>query len=178
MKRLMAMVLVLMLCAGAMAESGIDWSQYSDESLKAIIDEMADTLIEAREEQDRRAFAADKARAVELKDLVTGPIYDLTGVYKSCLLDDVTINENMGTYEPGDFVALIYMTYSIKTNNDRNMIMDFSETMANGIYKACPDINDICFFWTFPEYNANGKVAYVVEDATVKLDNEMLPLAG
>ena len=55
MKRMFALMVVLMLLGGAMADTGIDWSDYPDESLKSTIEELQEMLNEANAELSRRS---------------------------------------------------------------------------------------------------------------------------
>ena len=54
MKRVVLVALVLMLCVGALADSGIDWTQYPDDELQSTIDDLTEMINEARAELDSR----------------------------------------------------------------------------------------------------------------------------
>lgn len=54
MKRVILFALVLILCAGALADTGIDWSYYTNDELRIRIDELNEMLKEAQAELDSR----------------------------------------------------------------------------------------------------------------------------
>lgn len=54
MKRVLVLVLVMMLCFGALADTGIDWTQYSEEEINKTIDEMSEMVDEAKAELENR----------------------------------------------------------------------------------------------------------------------------
>ena len=43
------------------------------------------------------------------------------GDYSGAKLDRITINENLGTEEPDDYIALVYFTFERKTPMKRQM---------------------------------------------------------
>ena len=59
------------------------------------------------------------------------------GVYKNTKLDRITVNENLGTEEDGDYIALVYLIFDIKnTKETGNEVMrmysdDLAATLAD-----------------------------------------------
>ena len=54
MKKLLSFIVIMMLCVGALADSGIDWSQYPDGVLENTINELTEMLNEANKEMESR----------------------------------------------------------------------------------------------------------------------------
>lgn len=54
MKQVFALMVVLMLLGSAMADTGIDWSEYPDDSLRSTIEELQEMLNEANVELSKR----------------------------------------------------------------------------------------------------------------------------
>ena len=60
MKRVILFALVLMLCAGALADTGIDWTQYPDDELQSTYDDLKEMLREVENEISSRTEADDQ----------------------------------------------------------------------------------------------------------------------
>jgi len=56
----------LMLCAGALADTGIDWSQTPDEELQNTIDELTEMLEDAKAEMEKRKGSEEPANEVRV----------------------------------------------------------------------------------------------------------------
>ena len=65
MKRLIALIIVLMLCSIAIAED-IDWSRYPDDELQATIDELTDMLNGAKAEMESRGQSEEPSQEVRV----------------------------------------------------------------------------------------------------------------
>lgn len=73
-------------------------------------------------------------------------------------LDDITVNEDMGTDEDGDYVVLVNLTWNQKNkgSTSQEMLDLYSSDMAARTYKDLPEVQELCIFWTVPYLN-DGK---------------------
>lgn len=107
-------------------------------------------------EQEKELNEAEKIEKV-IRDRID------EGEYRSTKLDRITVNENLGTEEGGDYIALVYLKFDIKnTKNTGNKMMrmysdDLVAAMASkGITNVC----EAAVFWE-DEYNdRNLKYTY------------------
>lgn len=100
-------------------------------------------------------------RKSELEKAIRNRIND--GDYTYTKLDRITINENLGTDIPDDYIVLVYFIFDIKnTRNTGNNLMrmysdDLVATLAN---KGITDISEAAIFWE-DQYNSRSvKYAY------------------
>ena len=73
-------------------------------------------------------------------------------------LDDITVNEDMGTDEDGDYVVLVNLTWNQKNkgSTSQEMLDLYSSDIAARTYKDLPEVQELCIFWTVPYLN-DGK---------------------
>jgi len=109
---------------------------------------------------------ADVIKEVDRKSEIEALIKDRINDddYKNTKLDRITINENLGTDTPNDYIALVYFEFDIQnTRKTGNEVMrmysdDLVATLAeNGV----TDISEAVIFWE-DEYN-NRTVKYAFE---------------
>ena len=64
----------LILCSSAIADTGIDWTQYPDDNLQSTIDDLTEMLDEAKAEKDRRTreAIASSTLGIETSVLLAG----------------------------------------------------------------------------------------------------------
>lgn len=81
--------------------------------------------------------------------------------YNNTTVDKITLNDNLGTDAEGDFVALIYLTWSVKNKADttKKVIAMYSEDFAARIGTSVPEVTDTAMFWTIPYFQESGSVA-------------------
>jgi len=85
------------------------------------------------------------------------------GDYSGAKLDRITINENLGTEEPDDYIALVYFTFERPNTRITASKMtklysdDIVATLAN---KGIRDISEAIIFWEDNYNNRNLKYAY------------------
>ena len=73
-------------------------------------------------------------------------------------IDDIVINENLGTEsDDSDYVALVYLTWTQKNGPDltKKMMAMYSEDFAARIGESLPTVTDFAVFWTIPYYSEN-----------------------
>jgi hypothetical protein len=75
--------------------------------------------------------------------------------YTSTDVSSVTVNENYGTDEDGDYVLLVYLTWNVKNSVDmtNKMLAMYSEDFAARVGTDIPKVNDFAVFWTVPYYS-------------------------
>lgn len=189
MKRIFIFVLALTLCAGALADTGIDWTLYPDDELQSTIDDLTEMLNEAQAEVDRRTEAsettdddflegmiADQKRTAEVKE----KIFEAFEYYGKMILfpvNRVEVNPNYGTYESGDFIASIYMTYDGKTNktSDYNLIVKCATNVATIITHGPKEVCEMVVYVDLPAYDSSAKIQFLMIDGSLEYGDAMFP---
>jgi len=130
----------------------------SDEEIAEIESEKKETVI----------LEKDKSYEIEqaVKNIIKAKINENT--YRGTKLNRITINENLGTDTPDDYIALIYLVFDVKnTVKTGNEVMrmysdDIVATLAEkGITK---NISEAAIFWE-DDYNGRTvKYAYEYRD--------------
>ena len=187
MKRILVFVLVLMLCVGALADTGIDWTQYPDDELQSTIDDLTEMLNEAQAEVERRTETKeDNDVAGLLADMqqtetVKGKIIEAFEYYRKMILfpvDRVEVNPNYGTTENGDFIASIYMTYDKKTDkaSDYDMIVKCATNVATVITHGAKEVCEMVVYVDLPAYESSAKIQqFVNEKGRLEYGDAMFP---
>lgn len=89
------------------------------------------------------------------------------GDYTSTELDKITINENLGTDTPDDFVALIYFDFKVKNRRKTGnevMRMYSDDLVATLAKRGMKNISEAAIFWKDKYNNRNVKYAYEYRD--------------
>lgn len=184
MRRVFVFVLALMLCAGALADTGIDWSQYPDDELQSTIDDLTEMLDEAQAELDSRTNDADIGGMLSdynQTDAIKERINETLQQYWKMVLfpvDSVTVNPNLSTTADGDFIALFYMTYDDKTDrvSDYNLIVKCATNIATVIHMDIKEISEMTVFVDLPKYNSSAKIQqFVNEKGRLEYGDAMFP---
>ena len=78
--------------------------------------------------------------------------------YANTVVDSITLNNNYGTDEDGDYVALIYLTWNVQNGADmtKRMIKMYSEDFAARIATDVLEVTDVAMFWTIPYHHIEG----------------------
>lgn len=87
----------------------------------------------------------------------------VTGHYDRTEINRITINDDLGTAEAGDYIALVYLTWNVKNKGKtaRDMLVMYSDDLAATVADDCSNVQEIAVFWTVPYLNdANAKRAY------------------
>jgi len=81
--------------------------------------------------------------------------------YASTEVSDITINENLGTDDSGDYIALVTLTWNVKNKPDltKKMLAMYSEDYAARIGSDIPKVSELCIFWIVPYYSDSDTVA-------------------
>lgn len=75
----------------------------------------------------------------------------------------ITINEDLGTDAEGDYIALVYITWTQKNSGktSKEMLKLYSDDLASTVAQECENVQEIAIFWTVPYLNnANAKCSY------------------
>lgn len=97
MKRVFVLVLVLMLCAGALADTSIDWKSMSDEEISAII-EAGQAELKSRVAVSDSAFVVTSGTVLINTNGITVTVSDEPRIFVDSVCFDVVI-ENHSEYE-------------------------------------------------------------------------------
>lgn len=71
--------------------------------------------------------------------------------YKSTSIKDITINDNLGTEEEGDYITLIYLSFDVKNKAKtvKEMVDMYSSDLGARLANE-KDISEIAIFWEVP----------------------------
>ncbi len=92
-------------------------------------------------------------------------------------IESLTINENLGTEEDGDYIILAKLTWNQKNkaSTSLNMLSMYSSDFAARIGTDQPPVNEVAIFWTIPYLeNANAKWSYERSDYGMYLSDSMM----
>ena len=87
--------------------------------------------------------------------------------YTNTILDDLTVNDDLGTDADGDYVVLVNLTWNRKNTGktSQEMLDMYSSDMAARIYQDMPEVQELCIFWTVPYLNdGTAKISFERED--------------
>lgn len=75
--------------------------------------------------------------------------------YTLTTISSVTVNENYGTDEDGDYVLLVYVTWSQKNPQDltKTVLSMYSEDYAARVGTDINNVSEFTVFWTVPYYS-------------------------
>lgn len=178
MKKILSLIAILLLIGSiAIADTIIDWSQYSDEELETIIDE-------AYEELDRRidgGYAAslikEEEGVSELAERIKADLEKKGTIVDYATIDDITVNPNYGTTRSGDYIALVYMTYSDDRGpkTDGSFLISMSDSIGRIIGENYPSVNILTVFWELPIYDSNAKASFELKDGRMAFTDMFWP---
>lgn len=83
--------------------------------------------------------------------------------YRKTDIESITINADLGTEEPDDHVALVYLTWNVMNTGSmsKEMLSMYSEDLAATLGNECPSVQEVAIFWTVPYLNdATAKCSY------------------
>lgn len=99
--------------------------------------------------------------------------------YSSTDVTEIILNENAGTDDEGDYVALVYLTWNVKNKPDmtKQMLAMYSEDFAARVGQDIESITDFAIFWTVPYYSETdtaAKYSYERKDGGMYQTDEMI----
>lgn len=101
----------------------------------------------------------------------------ITEHYPRTDIDKIEINEDLGTEEEGDYVALIYLTWNVKNKPEmtEQMLQMYSDDMAASLAIDHPEVQAMAVFWEVPYLNASAsKWSYGRKDGGMYMDDKVL----
>lgn len=138
------------------------------------------TLIESRETEkfteSRETKDTEKTVESEVTENTEISEYDkvktqiksyINANYTNTILDDLTVNDDLGTDADGDYVVLVNLTWNQKNTGktSQEMLDMYSSDMAARIYQDMPEVQELCIFWTVPYLNdGTAKISFERKD--------------
>lgn len=102
--------------------------------------------------------------------------------YTYCDITELTINEDLGTEEAEDYIALVYITWNQKNSGtmSREVLEMYSNDLAYRIDQDKKEIQEVAIFWTVPYLNnAQAKWSFERKDDGMYLsDNVFSPASA
>ena len=101
----------------------------------------------------------------------------ITENYTYTSIESISINENLGTDEDGDYIILARLTWNQKNkaSTSKEMLSMYSSDFAARIGTEQPSVKEVAIFWTIPYLdNASAKWSYERVDAGMQLSDNML----
>ena len=101
----------------------------------------------------------------------------ITENYTYTNINSISINENLGSEEDGDYIILARLTWNQKNRGatSRDMLSMYSSDFAARIGMDQPSVKEVAIFWTIPYLdNASAKWSYERVDAGMQLSDNML----
>ncbi len=101
----------------------------------------------------------------------------ITENYTYTSIESISINENLGTEEKGDYTILARLTWNQKNraSTSKEMLSMYSSDFAARIGMEQPSVKEVAIFWTIPYLdNASAKWSFERVDAGMQLSDNML----
>lgn len=82
--------------------------------------------------------------------------------YTSTDIEKIIINDNLGTDEDGDYIALVYLIWNVKNSGktSKEMLETYSSDLAATLAEQNETVKELAIFWTVPYLNDNAKCSY------------------
>ncbi len=97
--------------------------------------------------------------------------------YTDTDIQQIEINENLGTEEDGDYIILTRLIWNTKNSGhtSKEMLEMYSSDFAARIGNEQPSVNEVAIFWTVPYLDsANAKWAYERNGDGMYLSDNMM----
>ena len=100
-------------------------------------------------------ITVDKADGDKAK--IKNKIAEYAKEYTDTTIDNITINDDLGTEKEGDYVVLVNLTWNTKNSGktSQEMLDMYSSDMAARMHSDLPEVQELAVFWTVPYLN-NG----------------------
>lgn len=160
-KRWWFWLIILMIIIIAIGSGGSDGIE-SQNSTSGNIEDSSINLEESTEENQSVLLPDDENTSPET--IIEQVIRDrISAEYTHTDIDRITINEDLGTDVEGDYVVLVYLTWTQKNNGklSKEVLKLYSDDLAAATAKECASVQELAIFWTVPYLNnANAKCSY------------------
>lgn len=119
--------------------------------------------VKQKSEKDNAAEVTNK-KDEELSTLKSEAEYEIESIvednYKTASIEEIEINEDMGSEKPNKLIALVHLSFDAKNSarTSYNMVEMYSDDLAAKIGSENDTVNQIAVFW---------KVPYIDEDETL-----------
>ena len=72
--------------------------------------------------------------------------------YTNTDIDAVSVNENLGTEDDGDYILLVYLTWNVKNSAKmtKRVLAMYSEDFAARVGQDLENVQEVALFWTVP----------------------------
>lgn len=101
----------------------------------------------------------------------------ITGKYNSTDITEISVNQNAGTDELDDYVALVYLTWNVQNSpkTSKEMLDMYSSDLAAYLASECPNVSEVAIFWQVPYLTTNtSKWTYTRNGDNMYLTDNML----
>lgn len=102
--------------------------------------------------------------------------YRVGEAYRETDIDSITINDDLGTDTPEDYIVLVNLTWNTMNSGktSKEMLKMYSDDLAATLYEGTPAVQEVVVFWTVPYLNnANAKRAYERKSNGMYLSDEV-----
>lgn len=78
--------------------------------------------------------------------------------YDETTIDRITINEDGGTDEEGDYIVLAYLKWDRKNKEDmtKEMLRMYCDDFAGTLAEKAPNVSEVAMFWEVPYHGDKG----------------------
>ncbi len=82
--------------------------------------------------------------------------------YYNTVIDGITINDDLGTEEENDYIALVHLTWNTRNSGklSKEVLKMYSDDLAAALAKENNSVREIAIFWTVPYLNDKAKCSY------------------
>lgn len=126
-------------------------------------------------DKDIEMTKTDNAVSVnDAKVLISSKIRSRVSMnYDDTDVDEIKINENVGTDKSGDYIVLVYLTWNRKNfaETTEKMLTMYSNDLAATVAENCPEVEEIAVFWNVPYLGVTSKWAYEKKGDGMYLEN-------
>lgn len=101
----------------------------------------------------------------------------ITDKYNSTDITEISVNQNAGTDELDDYVALVYLTWNVQNSpkTSKEMLDMYSSDLAAYLASECPNVSEVAIFWQVPYLTTNtSKWTYTRNGDNMYLTDNML----
>lgn len=150
----------------------------SPEPVEEVVEETIEELPDAVEDASMTAETSGPAEPASPEDILTEYITTrVTENYSRTDIDKITINEDLGTEEEGDYVALTYLIWNVQNKPDmtETMLQMYSNDLAASIAIDHPEVHSMAVFWQVPYLGENtSKWSYERKGEGMYMDDKVL----
>ncbi|HDR4423553.1 TPA: hypothetical protein QCP59_004399 [Bacillus cereus] len=93
----------------------------------------------------------------KIKNNITSIVKELHGVS----IKEININENLGTDNPDDYIALVHLSFDAKNSakTSKNMIETYNNDIGAKVGKSEKNVQELTIFWEVPYHQKDNNLA-------------------